>query len=114
LFVTRSNLPNAAKKMQPHVAIFRRGMEIPDRQRVNHQVAKNKIADRLRRRQQSTNRIARRRQYLERSAVDAIPIFHRVVDVAFRVHGAGQMMVQVAALRHPLEKAHQLQRLLSH
>ena len=106
--------PERREKMQSHVAVFSRGMKIPNRQCVNHQIAKNKIADRLRGRQQSASRIARRRQYLERRSVDAVSIFHRVIDVALRVYGAGQVIVQVAALRHPIEKTHQFQRLFSH
>jgi len=109
--VTRSNFPRTAakKKCSRTSAVFRRGMKIPDGQRVNHQIAKkqNRLIACEAAHQTPRAGFARWRQYFERSAVDAIPILPTaVINIALprtrpRLGDDGRS----PALRHPLEKS---------
>ena len=95
------------EEVMADVAIVWRGDEIADGPGINHMVAQRKIGKRLRGGYFALRGIARRRRKGHDDAVNTQAVCHGVVDVAFGVHRAGKVMVQIAALGHARQKIHQ-------
>src|ERR1700677_86807 len=81
--------------------------------RIDRLVAKDEVGQRARGRESARRRIARWCDDRIAPAVDAVAVLHCVADVALRIDRAGEVMMQVATLRHSLEKMHQQRALRS-
>jgi hypothetical protein len=94
------------EKMMADVAIVGRRDEIADGPGIDYVVAQRKIRECLRGGYFALRRIARRRRESHDDAVDAQAVCHGIINVAFGVHRAGKVMVQISALGHARQKIH--------
>ena len=100
-------LVEGREEVQANIGVGGARRKVSRRERVDRVTAEHEIRQRARRGKASGFGRARRRFDRKRRAVDAVAVFHRVPDVAFRVHRAREVMMEVAAFGHPFEKMHQ-------